>query len=168
MRDVDPQRALQVMPYVAHRHPARIQRDDHLVQAAADPPLALGHQPRLERRVTVPRGVQLHRADLAPQRLRGRPVVGVRAAPPGRVALLVTEVIGQLDLQPAFEHRLDHLRQEPARPGQPQHIPVHRLQQPVQKRLVQQLRTQRPRRRHLVLRRPIPIRHRTLTATVAP
>ncbi len=41
----------------------RVQRDDHVVQAAGDPPGPLGHQHRLEAARPVPRHLQPHRAD---------------------------------------------------------------------------------------------------------
>src|SRR5680860_1711479 len=67
---VGAQRPSQVVTDVAHRHPARIQRDDHLVQAA-EPALTLGHQMRLEGRRPVPRNVQPELPDLAGDGLGG-------------------------------------------------------------------------------------------------
>jgi hypothetical protein len=124
-----PQRAGQMVGDVAHGHPTRIQRDDHLVEPAGAAG-ALRDQPRLEGAGAVPRGVQRHRTDLGGQRLRGAAVARVRAAPPGRVAALVAQVLGQLGGQAALEHRFDHLREEPALPGQGQLAgvdPVHQL-----------------------------------------
>lgn len=51
------QRPLQRMANVADRHPTRIQADNHLVQAA-EAPLPLRDQPRLER-ATRSRGVSI-------------------------------------------------------------------------------------------------------------
>ena len=67
------QRALQMVADVAHGHPARVQRDDHLVEAAGAP-RALRDQPRLERTRPVPRYRQTHRSDLGVEGLRGEPV----------------------------------------------------------------------------------------------
>jgi hypothetical protein len=50
------QRAGQVMADITHRHPTRVQRNNHLVQAAAAPG-ALGNQPRLKRPSPIPRHV---------------------------------------------------------------------------------------------------------------
>src|SRR3954469_6560146 len=46
--------------------------------------------------------------------LRGRTVARVRAPAPGRVPLLIAQVLGQLGLQTELTHRFDHLREEPA------------------------------------------------------
>jgi hypothetical protein len=117
MRQVGADRAGQVMLDVPHRHPAGVQRDDHLVEPTR-PAGALGHQARLEGAGPVPRRGQSDVADLGRQGLGRRAVPGVWAAPPGRVALLVAEMISQLRSQAPLEHRLDHLRQEPALAGQ--------------------------------------------------
>ena len=48
-------------------------------------------------------------------------------------------MIGQLSLQTAFQHRLDHLREEAALPGQPQTIVVDPLHQPIEQTRLDQL-----------------------------
>jgi hypothetical protein len=127
---------------VAHRHPTRIQRDDHVVEAAGASG-ALGHQPRLERPGPVTRGVQRNVTDLGGQGLRGTAVARVRAAAPGRVALLIAQVPAQLGAQATLQHRSDHLREEPSDPGQAQPVavdPVHHLvEQPRIEHLVDRL-----------------------------
>jgi hypothetical protein len=123
------QRAGQMVGDVAHGHPARVQRHDHLVQAAGAAG-TLRDQPGLEAALPVARGVQPHRPDLGLQGFRGRTVARVRAAPTGRVSTFVAQVLGQLRLQAPLEHRFDHLREEPALPGQGQLAgvdPVHQL-----------------------------------------
>jgi hypothetical protein len=119
VRQLRPEGALKVMLDVADGHPARIQRDDHVVQAAG-PAGALRDQPRLEAAGPIPRHRQSHVADLGGQGLRARPVTRVRAAPPGRIAFLIAQMPGQLRGQPSLEDCFDHLREEPALPGQPQ------------------------------------------------
>jgi hypothetical protein len=124
------QRAGQVVLDVAHRHPTRVQRDDHVVEAAGAA-LPLGHQPRLERRPAIPRHRQRHLTDLGGQGLRRRPVTRVRTTPPGRITLLIAEMVAQLGLQTPFQHRPDHLRQEPALAGQPQSVTIDPFHQPI-------------------------------------
>ena len=60
----------------------------------------LGHQPRGERAVAVPRDGQVHGAGLGTHRLRGRTRCGSSADTPDRIALLIAQVPGQLGLQP--------------------------------------------------------------------
>src|SRR5690606_18560660 len=97
---------------ITHGHPTGIQRDDHVGEPAqATSPL--GHQPRLERASPIPRRVQLDIANLAGHRLRSGPVPRIRRAPAGRITPLIPQVITELGLQTALEHRLDELGQEP-------------------------------------------------------
>jgi hypothetical protein len=56
VRQLGAQRAGQVMLDIAHRHPTRVQRNNHLIQAAGTPG-ALGNQPRLKRPSPIPRHV---------------------------------------------------------------------------------------------------------------
>jgi len=121
----------QVVGDVAHGHPARVQRDDHVVEAAgpADP---FRDQPWLERPGPVPRHRQRDVADLGGHRLGRRAVARVGRTPPGRIALLIAQVLGELGLQPALEHRLDHLGEEATLPGQRQTTGVDALHQLVE------------------------------------
>jgi hypothetical protein len=102
---------------VADRHPAGIEGDDHVVDPA-QAPLALRDQPWFEAAGPVTRHVQIDVADLAGDRFRGRAVARVREEPCFRIALLITDVIGQLGLQPALQRGLDQTRHEPAIAGQ--------------------------------------------------
>ena len=138
VRQLGADRAGQMMANVAHRHPTRIQRDDHIVEAAGAPG-ALRNQPRLKATQPVSRYVQPNVADLGGHGLRCAAVARVRAATPGRVALLVTQVLGLLGGQAPFEHRLDQLGQKSARPGQPQPLPVDLIHHPVQQTGVEHL-----------------------------
>jgi len=94
-------------------------RDDLLLQPTQAPG-TLGHQRRGERSVPVPRLIQADLPDLGGDRLRARPVAGVPRPTTGRVTLVIAQVVGQLHLHPALQHRLDQLGQEPARPRQRQ------------------------------------------------
>ena len=143
MGQLGAQRAGQVVLDVAHRHPARVQRDDHLVEAAGAAG-ALGDQPRLEACRPGPAGTSSRTGPTSVCSVFGvAPLREFGAAPPGRVALLVAQVLGQLGGQAALQHRLDHLRQEPALPGQRQLAgvdPVHQLvEQPGIEHLVDRL-----------------------------
>src|SRR6516165_7211574 len=61
-----------------------------------------------------------------------------------RHALLVTEMISLLGLQAPLQHRLDHLRDEPAVPRQPQLTRIDTVEQAVQPAAVDQLLHRRP------------------------
>jgi hypothetical protein len=100
----------------AHGHPARIQADDH-VREATEPAFALGHQHRRERARPIPRDVQLDRTDLGLHRLRRRAVPRIAGAFPGRVVLVITQMLTELGLQTPLQDRLAQLGQETARPG---------------------------------------------------
>ena len=134
---------------VTHGHPAGVERHDHRVQTVQ----AAGtfrDQPRFERASPIPRRVDRHVADLGRECLRCRTVTRVRAAPPGRIAPLVPEVITQLDRHAPFQHPRDQLGQKPTRPGQPDLAVTGRGEQLIQRLLIEQLPTQPG-------RRPIPI-----------
>src|SRR5665213_767848 len=97
---------------VADRHPARIQRDDHVVDAT-QPPRTLRNQPRGERAVAVAGHVQVDVADLTGDRLRCRAVTGVREEPAVGIALLIADMVSQLGLQATLQGGLDQPRHEP-------------------------------------------------------
>jgi hypothetical protein len=103
---------------VTHGHPARIQADDN-VRQAAETAFTLGHQHRRERARPVPRDVQLDRADLGLHRLRRRTVPRIAGAFPSRVVLVIAQMLTELGLQPAFQDRLAQLGQETTRPRKP-------------------------------------------------
>ena len=102
---------------VAQRHSAGIQRNDHVIQAA-DSALTLGHQPRDERAVTIPRNLQRNRAGLGLHRLGRAAVAGVGQQPARRVALLVPQMLGQFGGQSPLQRQFDQPRQYPALTGQ--------------------------------------------------
>ena len=96
---------------VAQRHPAGIQADDHLIQAA-EPARPLRYQLRGEAAVAVPRHRQLNIADLAGDRLRGGAVARVRKQRRIRIAALIADMISQLDFQATLQSRLQHALQQ--------------------------------------------------------
>lgn len=139
----------QVMSDIAHRHPAGVQADDHLVQPT-DPSGALGHQRRGERAVPIPRGVQVDHADLGGDPARGDPVAGVARAVAGRVVLLVPQMVGQLSTHTPLQDGLEHLGQEPARAGQRDTPLISGRQELINQLVVEHLPPQLPSRRALL------------------
>ena len=138
---VSAQRGREMVLDVSHRHPAGVQRDDHVLQPT-QPAGALGHQRRPERAVPVSRLVQRDIPDLGPHRLRRGPVAGVARPIPDPVALLVTQVIGQLRRHPSLQDGLDHLGQEPARTSQRDTTLIGRRHQLIQHLVGEHLTTQ--------------------------
>ena len=105
----------QVRLDVARRQPARVERED-LVVEALEAPLALADDLRLEAAVAVPRRLDPDRPVLGRKRLRGRAVAGV-AGPAGRLLVrLVAEMLGQLGLHRPLHQPLGQLREQPAGP----------------------------------------------------
>ena len=107
----------QVALDLAHRHAARVEAQD-LVVEAVEPGLALGDQLRLEAAGPVARDRDLDLAVLGQDRLRARPVAAVAAAAAGRVALLVAKMLGQLRTKRALDQRLLQLLEKPVLAGQ--------------------------------------------------
>ncbi len=103
---------MQVTLDLAHRHAARIERQDAVVEAV-EAALALGNDRRLEAAVAVARNRQLDRAVLGQHRLAGMAVAAVAAAAPRRVALLVAQVVAQLGAQRPLQKRLLQLLEKP-------------------------------------------------------
>ena len=91
----------EVMLNLTDRHPTRIKADDHVIKTT-QPPLTGGHQPRGERAITVPGSIQPDGPDLSINPLRHSTVTGVPRTPPGRVVFLIAQVLGQLNLYPAY------------------------------------------------------------------
>jgi hypothetical protein len=110
-------RGNQVVLNVAHRHPAGIEADDHLIKAA-HPARPLGHQPRSERAVAIPRHCQLHIADLTENRLRTRAVARIVKQRRIRITALIADMISQLDFQATLQRRLQHSLQQAVIPAQ--------------------------------------------------
>jgi hypothetical protein len=146
---VGAQRRREMVLDVADRHPAGVQRDDHVLQPT-EAAGALGHQRRPERTIPVPRLIQRDVTDLGAHRLRGGPVAGVTRPMPDPVALLIAEVIGQLRRHPPFQDGLDHLGQEPTRTGQRHTTLIAGRHQLIQHLVGEQLTTQ-PARLRLLL-----------------
>ena len=147
--------ALQVMADVAHRHPAGVEADDDVGQPAQTP-FPLGHQGRGERARPVPRDVQRHRPDLGQQGLGCRAVAGVARQVPGRIVLVIAQMLSQLGRQAPLQHRLEHLGQEPARPGQAHPVVPHPGHHLVQQLVIEH----RPHRRRSVTAEIADIRKR--------
>src|SRR5699024_1516739 len=124
---------------VADGHPAGIQRDDHLVQAA-EATITLGQQPRRETAVTIAWYRQIDVTDLRGRRLRTRTVTGVRELSSLRVALLITQMIGQLHLQAPLEGGLDETRDEAPIASQIDLASIDLGEQPVQSPTRRELR----------------------------
>ena len=106
---------LQVRPDVSDRQPARVERQD-LVVEAHKAALALAHDPRLKRAVAIPGRVDPHRPVLGRERLRRRAVARV-ARPAGRLLMrLVAQVLGQLDVHRPLHQPLGQLREHATGP----------------------------------------------------
>ena len=90
---------------LAHRHPARVERQD-LVVEAGEAPLVLGDQPRLEGALAIARHLDRQRAIVGQDRLPARPIAMI-----GRVVRLgaarrIAQVVGQLAAERALDDRL--------------------------------------------------------------
>jgi hypothetical protein len=99
------------------RQPTRRERQHDLIDPC-EPSLALADDLRLERRLSVPRDLDLDRPDLREHRLGACPVTAVAAVASCRVVLLVAEVLAHLGVQRRLEHALGQLAQQPARADQ--------------------------------------------------
>jgi hypothetical protein len=115
---------VQMIGDIAHRHPLREQRDDH-VRQATDPSRALRHDHRVERAVAVAGDLHRHRADLGRQRLPGKPVPRIPRPLTRQIPPLITEVIGHLLLQRPLQHLPGQLVEQPTRTGQLQPLGLH-------------------------------------------
>ncbi|SNT37153.1 hypothetical protein SAMN05421642_115137 [Rhodococcoides kyotonense] len=111
--DLGADRRGQVVFDVADGHPARVQRDDHVVETA-DPSGAYGIQPRNEGAVAIAWNRQGHVADLTGDGLFAESVAGVGDSACSGIVFVVAEVFGEFGFQSAFEDRFDHLLQKPA------------------------------------------------------
>ena len=90
---------------LAHGHPARIERQD-LVVEAGEAPLVLGDQPRLEGALAIARHVERERAVVGQDRLAARPVAMIRGVlrlgAAGRIAQMMRELAAQRPLDDRF------------------------------------------------------------------
>src|SRR5712691_790933 len=99
------------------RHPARVQREDLLVEAVERAGV-LGHDPRLERGVPVARQLDRDRPVDRPQRLRRRPVSPVRLRLRRLGARPVAEMLLQLGAGRPLDQTTPQLVDQPIRAGQ--------------------------------------------------
>ena len=74
-------------------------------------PLPLGHDPRLERPVPTPGHRDLHRPCLGQQRLGPPAVAGMAAVAPGRIMLVIAEMIVQFAIKRGLHDQLGQLLQ---------------------------------------------------------
>ena len=112
--DLDPVDLLQMLRDLPCRHPARVHRDD-LVVEAREPALMLGHDLRLELPLPVTRQLDLDRPVIGDQRLRRRAVTTIRLTLGRLTRELVTEMIGQLRRRRTLDNALGQLLQQPIR-----------------------------------------------------
>jgi hypothetical protein len=95
----------------------RGQRQHHLVNPGQTP-LPLLDDLRLEVAGHITRDADLDRADVGQHGLGPAAVAAVAAVLPGRVVLLIAEVVGDLALQRGLQNPLGQLLQQPALTGQ--------------------------------------------------
>src|SRR3954468_18930809 len=129
---------------LAHRHAARVEAQDFVVEAV-EPRLALSDQQRLENAGPVAGHRDVDLAVLGQDRLRAGPVTAIAAAAAGRVPLLVAKMIAQLRTKRPLNQRLLQLLEKPVRSCE-----VFRLLI-VSKQLIQQFRCNRRVGRHVSL-----------------
>src|SRR5665647_2939614 len=102
---------------VAGRHPAGVQREDLLVEAVKRA-CVLGHDPRLERGVTVAWQLDSDRPVDRTQRLRRRPVAPIRLPFRRLAARRVAEMLPELGAGRTLDQPLAQLVDQPLRAGQ--------------------------------------------------
>jgi len=111
------------------RQPAGGQRD-HDLAGAVQPPLPLAHHLRVEASVAVAGHLDLDGPDLGQHRLGPGAVTGVPAVTPGRIMLVIAQVLRHFRLQGGLQHRSGQPGQQPARPDQLHALsagPLHQL-----------------------------------------
>jgi len=96
---------------LAHRHAARIQRQDLVVEPCPTG-LVLGDQLRLEAAVAIARDLEWQLAELALERLAAASVAGVAGCVGDRLVLVVTEVLGHLCIQCPLHQQLGQLLEQ--------------------------------------------------------
>ena len=145
---------------LANRHAAPVEAQD-LVVEAAEPPLALRDQLRLEAAGPVARDLDVDLAVLGQDRLRARAVAAVAAAAARRVALLVAQMRRQLRPERTLDQRLLQPFEQPVVAGQVLRLLI------VGKQLIQKLRINR-RRRHVSLLQKVNSQKPAYTAFLTP
>ena len=96
----------------AHRHAAGVKAQDFIVEAVK-PGLAFGDEPRLEGSSPVAGNRNLDFPLFRQKRLRTGAVAAVAAAPAGRIALLVAQMLRQLRAQRPLDQSLLELLEKP-------------------------------------------------------
>ncbi len=114
-RHLDAVYLLQVALDLAGRHPARVHRDD-LVVEAGPARLPLGHDPGLEGRFAVAGRLQLQLAEVALQGFRAFPVARVAPVVARRVVLLVAQMIAEFGFQRPFQEGFGQLFEQTVLP----------------------------------------------------
>ena len=117
VRDVDAVQLAQVPLDLARGHPARVQGEDLLVEAV-ERARVLGHDPRLERGVTIARQLDPDRPIDRPQRLLREPVAPVRLPLERLATRRVAEMLLQLGPGRALDQPLAQLVDQSVRAGQ--------------------------------------------------
>jgi hypothetical protein len=103
-----------VLRDLARRHPARVHRDD-LVVETCEAALMLRHDLRLERALPITRQVDLDRSVIGDQRLRRQAVAAIRLIL-GRLSReLVAEMLRQLSRRRTLDHAPRQLLQQSIR-----------------------------------------------------
>ena len=113
--DIDAVDLGQVRLDVAHREPARVERDDLLVKPR-EAALALAHDLGVKRALAVPGRLDPHRPVLGGKRLRRAAIAGVARSARRLLMRLVAEVLGQLGAHRALHQPAREIRQQPAGP----------------------------------------------------
>ena len=114
--NLDPVQLAQVRLDVAHRHAARVHRNDLLVEAVKAP-LVLGHDLRFERAGAVARLLDSHRAVLGMHGLLAEAVAGVAGPTRRRLTALVAEMLRQLGVHRPLDQPLRQTLKQPVRAG---------------------------------------------------
>src|SRR6266545_3292047 len=117
VRDVDSVQLAQMPLDLPGRHPARVQREDLLVEAV-ERAAVLGHDPRLKRRVTVTWQLDRDRPVDRAQRLRRRPVAPIRLLLRRLGARRVAEMLLQLGAGRPLDQTTPQLVDQPVLTGQ--------------------------------------------------
>jgi len=115
--DFDPVQLTQVRLDVTHRHAARVQGDDLLVEAA-EASLVPGHDHRLEAADPVAWLLDPHRAVLGMHRLLAEAVAGVAGAARWRLTALVAQVVRQLGVHRPLDQALRQAVKQALRAGE--------------------------------------------------
>src|SRR5579862_8448260 len=126
---------------VARRQPARVERED-LVVEPLETPLALPDDLRLETAVAISRRFDQHRSVLGRKRLRRRPVTRVTGAAGRLLMRLVAEMLSQLRRHRPLNKPLRQLREHTARPddlllgpGAREQLVDHLVRKPIANRI---------------------------------